>query len=386
LSLFPTEAEQIAQIDEAENARKASFAFSLSQEHLDMVLQSGSNKENSRLRIAAEFIKGKPVSEIADFLRQEYVGGKGFRTEPDDISVWFTNEGIRAYRLDAARYVNDAQLIQWEDAALRIGELLEQGQYLTNVELAEVDGYERAQLAQSLWYLRHDFSDEAIAQGFLPSIENYRGNNFPDETTSLADALAQPDRRAALTAEYEQFLEAYQQDRDILRFHYHRPKELLGRLRDLDLPRREYTTDMMALPEQREFITEDEINEAIGGGSRVENGKFRIYAYFTANHTAKEKADFLKNEYGIGGHSHAISHADNSHEDHSSKGIRLRKGDCAEVQLSWSNVVRRVDELIRKRRYLTPDEMTRYLATVALNAVPSSYTEDGTAFKATVAR
>ena len=375
LSLFPTEAEQIAQIDEAENARKASFAFSLSQEHLDMVLQSGSNKENSRLRIAAEFIKGKPISDIADLLRREYLGGKGFRTEPDDISVWFSDEGIRAYRFDTVRYVNDAQLIQWEDAALRIGELLEQGQYLTNVELAEVDGYERTQLAQSIWYLHHDFDDGAREQGLLSSLEPLNHGGYPEIIDALAERLAEPKFRASFVSEFQQFLEAYQQDRDILRFHYHRPKELFDRLRDLDLPRREYTSDMTSLPEQREFITEDEINEAIGGGSRVEDGKFRIYGYFTANHTAKEKADFLKNEYGIGGHSHAVSHADNSHEDHSSKGIRLQKGNCAEVQLAWSNVVRRVDELIRKRRYLTPEEMTRYLATVALNAVPSSYTE-----------
>ena len=68
-----------------------------------MVLQSGSNKANSRLRIAAEFVKGKPVSEIADFLKREYEGGKGFRTEPDDISVWFSYEGIRAYRFDTVR-------------------------------------------------------------------------------------------------------------------------------------------------------------------------------------------------------------------------------------------------------------------------------------------
>jgi len=375
LSLFPTEAEQIAQIDEAENARKASFAFSLSQEHLDMVLQSGSNKENSRLRIAAEFIKGKPVSEIADFLRQEYVGGKGFRTEPDDISVWFTNEGIRAYRFDTARYVNDAQLIQWEDAALRIGELLEQGRYMTNVELVEVDGYERTQLAQAIWYLRHDFDDGARELDLLPSLEPLNHGGYPEITDALAAKLAEPEFRATLVAEYEQYLEAYLQDPEIMRFHYHHPKELFDRLKDLDLPRREYSTDMMELPEHREFITEDEISEAITGGSHVEDGKFRIYSYFTENHTAKEKADFLKHEYGIGGHSHAVSHADNSHEDHSSKGIRFEKGDCAEVQLSWSNVAKRVDELIRKRRYLTPKEQARYLATVALNAVPSSYTE-----------
>ena len=117
---------------------------------------------------------------------------------------------------------------------------------------------------------------------------------------------------------------------------------------------------MTELPAARQFITEDEINEALSGGSGVSEGKLRIYAYFTEDHTAKEKASFLKEEYGTGGHSHAVSHADSSYEDHSSKGIRFKKGDCAEVQLNWSNVVRRVDDLIRKRRYLSPEEKAKF--------------------------
>ena len=198
LSLFPTEAEQIAQIDEAESVAYTPFAFSLSQDDLDMVLQSGSNQNNSRMRIAVKFVEGKPTEEIAAFLRNEYKGGKGFRTQPDDVSVWFSEDGIHAYRHDTVRYVHEAQTIPWEDAVQRIGELLEQGKYLTNVELTEVDGYERSQLAQSILYLRGDLSDEAREQGFLSAIDDVRGG-YPNMVDELTARLAEPESLSTVT-------------------------------------------------------------------------------------------------------------------------------------------------------------------------------------------
>ena len=58
-----------------------------------------------------------------------------------------------------------------EDVAKRIGELLDDGEYATNVELAETFGYERIKVAESFWYLYHDLSDEAKEQSFLPSLQ-----------------------------------------------------------------------------------------------------------------------------------------------------------------------------------------------------------------------
>ena len=98
-------------------------------------------------------------------------------------------------------------------------------------------------------------------------------------------------------------------------------------------------------------------------------GKGRIYAFFTADHTIKEKADFLKQEYGIGGRSHALSGADHSSEDHSAKGIRLTKGGCAPVELNWTKVAERVDSLIRKDRYLTPTEQDLYQQNLQLSLI-----------------
>ncbi len=359
LSLFPTEKEQIASIAQAESVPQTPFAFSFAQEDIDHVLRLGGNKENSRQRVAYEYLRETPPEEIAAFLSREYEGGSGLITDSGRLSAWFSEDGIRLSRGDAARYTVSAQVIPWQDAAVRIGELMEQGQFATNVELAETDGYIRGELANSLLNLRQDFDEPAREQGYLPSLEPLRGGGYPEMREKLSDALAQPEFLSALTAEYAQFLDAYRENRDLLRFHYHRTDELLHRLRDLALPRREYATDMPQVPQAGHFITEDEINATLARRSPFEGGKGRIYAYFTEQHTPKEQAAFLKKEYGIGGHNGALPGSFGSWEDYSGKGILLKKPGCENVSLSWSNVAKRITELIRKDRYLTPQEQTK---------------------------
>ena len=70
------------------------------------------------------------------------------------------------------------------------GELLESGQYAINVELEEAAGYERLNVAQSIWYLYHDLSDEAKEMGFFPSLSEIHSNSFPEETAWLAEQLS----------------------------------------------------------------------------------------------------------------------------------------------------------------------------------------------------
>ena len=117
---------------------------------------------------------------------------------------------------------------------------------------------------------------------------------------------------------------------------------------------------MEAIPETGRFITEDEIAASLANGSSFEGGKTRIYAFFQTSHTPKENADFLKKEYGIGGHTHAVSRESGSYEDHGSKGITLKKAGCADVQMNWNKVASRISELIRMNRYFTPDEQALY--------------------------
>lgn len=379
MTLFPSEAEQIVSIEQAESVDKTPFAFSFAQEDVDAVLRLGGNNESSRMRVAAEYMTQKPMEEIAAFLSREYVGGGGFKLERGDTAAWFSEDGIRLSNGRTARYSKSAQVVPWNDAARRIGELLEQGQFATNVELAETNGYIRSQLAQSIWFLRHDFDEPAVAQSFLPCLAPMDSGGYPEITEKLADAIKSPAFLSTLTAEFTQFLDAYREDRALLRFHYHRPDELLDRLHDLALPQREYTTEMSELPQVGRFITEDEINAMLAGGNSVEGGKGRIYGYFKEPQSLKEQVAFLKSEYGIGGDSNALPGCFESDEDHSGKGIRIQKPDCYDVQLAWNNVAKRISELIRRDRYLTPEEKDR-LAELnrpaePITAVTSSYAD-----------
>ena len=359
LSFFPTEAEQITAIEEAESAQTP-FAFSVSQAQLDLVLRLGGNEDDTRMVIAAAFQKQKPVEDIAALLQSTFHGGNGFKTPEGELSVWYAVDGIHIAPGRSAEYVRSAQVIAWQDAAARISQLMDSGAYASNVELAEAGQHERMQLAQALWYLKHDLSDEAREQGYLSCMDTLRGGGFPDETARLAEQLTNTDFRDTLFGEFAQFYAAHEQDRSLLRFHYHKLDQIWQSLRDLSLPRREYSSEMTAVPELGRFITEDEIDHALDRGSGVEGGKGRIYEYFTADHTGKEKAAFLKDEYGIGGRSHAVSGASHSDESHDSRGIVLKKAGCANVELSWTKVAARIDSLIQKDRFLSPREKERY--------------------------
>ena len=360
LSLFPTEEEQIAYIAEAESCTPSAFSMSIPQSDIDHILRMEGNADYARMKIATEFSKGKSAEEIAAFLQSSFHGGNGVVTENGRYSAWYAEDGIHIANGDAARHLASAKVVSWQEAAERIGQLLEQGEYATNVELAEAPGHERTELAQSIWYLRQDLSEKARAQGYLSCLSDMRGGGFPEETARLAERLRDPAFREVLMDDLAQLRSDCREDRSLLRFHYHKPDKIEQGLRELSLPRREYRTEMAEIPAVQRFITEDEIAATLTRGSNIEGSKGRIYAYFKEKHSPKEQADFLKDEYGIGGRSHAVSGASHSGEDHSGKGVSLKKQDCPEIQLNWANVAKRISELIRKDRFLTPEEKARF--------------------------
>ena len=356
LNLFLSEAEQIQSIDEAENVAHTSSAFSFAQNDIDHVLRLGGNTDRQRERVVAAFEKLKTTAGIAEILKTLYHGGNGLGS----VSAWYAEDGIHLSHGKSVRYDRSAQVISWESAAERIGELLESGQFASNVELAEAAGYERSLLAEKLWHLYHDFSDKARDSGYLSCLSGIQRTGFPEETAWLAEQLSDPAFRQTLKEEYAAFWTDYQQDRDLLRFHYHRPREIWENLKDLDLPRRTFSSDLSQVPTVQHFITEDEIDAAMTGGSSFAGGKGRIYAFFMENHTDKEKVRFLKDEYGIGGRSHALSGATHSGEDHDGKGLHYKKQDCPDVHLNWEKVAKRITSLVQKDRYLTEQEQAQY--------------------------
>lgn len=352
--------EQLDTFPQAEYVEPTSSAFFVAKKQLDVVLTLGGNDPHLRMMVALEYMKGKSTAEIAKRLPTLYRGSNGFNLDGAEISVWFDEQCIHIARGKTARFAPSRQVIAWETAAERIGQLLENGQFATNVELAEAPGYERNLLAQQLWYLYHDFSSAAIDAGYLPSLAENPARGYPAETAWLAAQLDIPEFRQSLAEEYTAFQAAYRENRNLLRFHHHKLQEISDGLHTLSLPRVAFSSALTEIPTPQQFITQDEIDTAMSRGSGFAGGKVRIFAFFQENHTEKEKAAFLKHEYGLGGHSHALSGAAGSSEDHNSKGMLYQKDGCPEVRFPWEAVSKRITELIRQDRYLTREEQAEY--------------------------
>ena len=321
----------------------------LSQKEKDVFLINGGNHDGGRLPIIAEFSKGKSNEELGEYLKNTFQGGNGYIIDGNEISAWYSDKGLHFSSGTSARE-DDTQVLSWSDAANRIAELLENGDFATNVEISEALDYERDRISESLWYLIHDLSEEGKEQGFFEFLE--KGGGFPDETKRLSEALKNPEYLVDVIKEYGRFLEAYREDREVLRFHYHKVDSLYQKLQELALPRKEYTSNLTELPKVKAFITEDEVFATLSRGSGIDRGKERITKFFKENHTLQEKADFLKDEYGTGGRSHAVSGLTGSGEWHDAKGIKLEKKDCSDVFLTWSSVAKHIDELLSKNIYL----------------------------------
>lgn len=102
-------------------------------------------------------------------------------------------------------------------------------------------------------------------------------------------------------------------------------------------------------------FTDEEINELLKKGSGFENGKERIYSFFKEHYNTQERAKFLANEYGVSGR-----YANGLNETHSGKGITYSKGDIyrpsSVIRLTWTDVSKRIDNLIQKDEYLDLEE------------------------------
>ena len=152
---------------------------------------------------------------------------------------------------------------------------------------------------------------------------------------------------------------------------YFEAMRLLGELQDTmkPLPSIDGQLSLMtAGAEERKpsaFTFSQEIIDAVlTRGSGISEGKMRIYEQFQKSLSAKENADFLKNEYGWGGVYPAITGA-GIDEQHDGKGIRISKGigsDKPHIDLKWSQVEKRIAELIKLDRYLNPKEKAQYPA------------------------
>lgn len=155
LNLFLSENEQISFIDRAESFTPSAFSFA--QEEIDHFLLLGSNTDEARKVVALEYMKQKPLEEIVQTLKQVYHGGYGLKEDSGNICAWYAEDGIHLAKGSSAIDSPRAQIVSWETVAERIGELLENGRFATNVELVEASGYERQKLAECSFMLLASF-------------------------------------------------------------------------------------------------------------------------------------------------------------------------------------------------------------------------------------
>lgn len=357
MSLFDFAAFQ--QPTQAEGTAKPSIFPhpALPQQVIDEALCIGANDQNSRLIICAYFKKDKP--DNARFLAEHYgENGAGFYLDGRQYAIWYNAEGIRIAQGESAQR-SSATLIPWEQAAARIRELLDLGRYMPQSELDRVDEYERQQRAAQLWYLRQDFAEGTADAGYLPTVNTIYGKNhgFPEESAAISDLLGHPEGLQNLRDELEQFVQAYRENRELLRFHFHRPQKLLEQLSDLQREPLHFTAAEGYAPQRRFFISGDEIDNLLRGGKRSTDYRLAVYSFYRNHTERKERENFLKHYHGeYSGHS--SGNDDVTYQ--LSKGVSFSHGSItapyAKVELKWNAVEKRVSAMIAQGRFLTDED------------------------------
>ena len=350
-SLFET----ITEYGEGADDRAVS-APSFISKALDTVLRFGGNGEDTRMELAFDAMIGKTNEEIALRMKTLYHDGNGFELDGRRFSVWFDPSGIQMAAGDRARYANNAQVISWTDAAKRVGALIEAGQFGTQLENVEAPGTIRRKVAERLIYMYRDSA--ARENGYL-SLMTDTPLIFPDCVNHLSEKMEQPEFLHGLIRQMEVFADAVAMQPDLMRFRFLLPKDILPRLRDLALARKELPEGEMLLPDVRGFMTQDEIDAVLTQSAPIAGAGSRIYQFFSKPHSTNEKLEFLKNEYGIGGKMPGVSGEHGSSESHDAKGIQLRKSNCPDVLLKWNQVAERIDRLIHDGHYLKSDAPDR---------------------------
>ena len=361
LSLFPSFEEQVGTIAAAEASIQYTMpaAFSLPQEQIDSILRSGGGRDNSRKRIYAKYQQGKTPEEMAEFLKNEYkTTGKGFEFDGNPVSLWFDEMGMRIGYGTSAKE-NTLAVMSWSEVESHIRVMVENGTYMSANEVFLVDAVERERIATDI----NNFFRDGISE--MPESLELKFSNYPASMERLCELLSTTEGRELIKDELEQAKAQLDSGEKQIKWRYvKRPDYLLEQLADLDVVKKEFPTPDTVDVRNEDFITQDEIDYRLAEGSGFEHGKFRIYEYFMEGHDKKDNIDFLKNEYGTGGSSHALPGSDRAHEDHDAKGIRLEKGNYgspyAKVLLNWNVVEKRIRELVQADKYLSPEGKEAY--------------------------
>ena len=356
--------------------------FLITEDMKKYVLRCGSPERGSLSRIVAQFQKGKSIAENAEFLRKEFGSdGRGYVyntpdfSETKNICSWFDDNGIIISAGENVVNPYSSAKMPWESAAARIADMLDNGEFCSQDIIDGAAEKEIKDIADKLWYLHQD-TDKDEYQYFIPD-EMFKGG-FPDSTERIKLALLDKDTLQQYINGLEQFVADYEHNRDILRFHFHRPKELLYRLKDLQIERKQFITKPDFSFKGHYFISEREKDALLGYGSGFSDGKFRIEKFFKEDHSLPEQIKFLKKEYGTGGGSRR-----GGDEWHDSKGIAYMRGESigkpdTKILMKWNEVANRISRLVSEGKYITQkdiEDKIRDCKRIVQNYDPDSYSD-----------
>ena len=360
---FPTVEQQIRSIEERQAALYAGET-AIPADVIDEVLRKGGNKDRSHLRIIYNFMVEQTPEEYTDFVRREYgTGGIGLVIGGKEYSVWYDELGMQiAVGHTVHDRILDKTFLSWEDVSGRIHQLLRQGEYAPQAVLDAARENAIKEHAQALAFMHGDMA-EGVAE-IVFGTEHQFGYGYPEKTERIEKLIAQPEYLAELNERLAGLAEAYETDKDLMRFHHYRPDKVAAQFQKFAKEAVPYQSrEGFQWQEHEIFITQDEIDSFLAGGGSYSDGRLSTYAFFIQEKTAKEKADFLKERYGIGGCSHALSGADDSHADYDGKGIKLCRGDYLKPEatelLKWPQAAKRVQQLIDQGMYLKAGDYSR---------------------------
>lgn len=342
--------------------------FGISQQIIDEALCCGFNDKNSRVQIAMHFIRDRGAEYNARMLKFLYgTNGAGFVFNGEKVSFWYDENGISIAKGTSAK-TSTATHLTWEQAAVRIRELLDVGRYMPQYELDKVDDYELNKVADRLTEFIRDLSDDYpnkdnCLQSIQKEIDGVFG--YPDMVEKITDMLKDDEKRAQIFKEYGKLMDDYNAGMKIIRFNYAAQysipyiAEIIEGMKRKPIP---FKAESGYLPDRKMFISQDEIDKIIINGKNNHAYRLETYTYFL-NHP--DKADRIKyvskdNQSGyLGG---------NDSVNKTTKGIEFSHGSVmepyAKVLIKWSDVAKRIDTLIKQNKFVSQED---------IDAIPDIY-------------
>ena len=353
---------------EIENRIAALYAgeIAIPSEVVDEVLRTGGNRSKSQLRIIYNFMSEQTPEEYTEFVKREYgTGGKGFEINGMEYSAWFDETGLQiAVGHTVTDQILDKAFLSWEGVSDRIHQLLRQGEYAPQSVLDVARENAIKEHAQALAYMKADMAEGVAELVFDEEDLPHLHSIYPEITDYLEKKLTDPQWLADLNERLEGLAMAYEEDKSIMRFRTYNPIRISGQFQKFAAEVIPYSArDEFAWQEHKVFITQDEIDAFLAGGGPYSDGRLSTYSFYLLNEDDKARTDFIKEKYGIGGQSHALCGADNSHADYDGKGLKLERGDYGNpdtsVLLPWAKVAKRISYLIDNQQFLRSADYSR---------------------------